>query len=160
MKLILLAAAAIIATPALAQSSGSTGTSSPTSNGGQGTAATPAVQNNPQGTTPSDPSTMTPAPSSQSMPDQSTPSQSMPSPSMPTQPSGSTPAGGYAPSTMPTGAQPGGTVRFQQAPSPDQAYPAPAPLASYPICKPGQFDQCMQASGSTHSRAVRHRRSR
>ena len=27
---------------------------------------------------------------------------------------------------------------------PDEAYPAPPPLAHYPFCKPGQFDKCME----------------
>ena len=135
MKLILLAAAALIATPTLAQTSGSTGTSSPTSNGGQGTAATPAVENSPQNTTSSDTATT---------------SQASPAPADPA----------AATQTMPmtTGAPTGGTVRFQAPPSVDQAFPAPAPQASYPMCKAGQFDKCMQGSGSTHSRAVRRRR--
>ena len=54
--------------------------------------------------------------------------------------------GGYAPppaAPIPAGA----TVRFQQAPTPDQAYPAPAPLAKYPVCKKGQTDKCMNRGG-------------
>ena len=56
------------------------------------------------------------------------------------------PVGGYQPShpaimgTLPPGVKP----VYVQAPSPDQAYPAPPPLAYYPICKPGQFDKCME----------------
>lgn len=59
-----------------------------------------------------------------------------------------TPQGGYQPSTPlfaggtpPAGAQ----VQFVPNPqTPSQAYPAPAPLDHYPICKRGQTDQCMQ----------------
>jgi len=56
------------------------------------------------------------------------------------------PVGGYQPShpaimgTLPPGVKP----VYVQAPSPDEAYPAPPPLAHYPFCKPGQFDKCME----------------
>ena len=56
------------------------------------------------------------------------------------------PVGGYQPShpaimgTLPPGVKP----VYVPAPSPDEAYPAPPPLAHYPICKPGQFDKCME----------------
>jgi len=56
------------------------------------------------------------------------------------------PVGGYQPShpaimgTLPPGQKP----VYVQAPSPDEAYPAPPPLAHYPFCKPGQFDKCME----------------
>ncbi|MEO7691958.1 MAG: hypothetical protein ABIS51_21920 [Sphingomonas sp.] len=56
------------------------------------------------------------------------------------------PVGGYQPShpaimgTLPPGVKP----VYVQAPSPDEAYPAPPPLAHYPICKPGQFDKCLE----------------
>jgi len=58
-------------------------------------------------------------------------------------------AGGYQPAQPPMAAPPapGAPVVFQQAPSPSQAYPAPAPLKSYPICKKGQYDQCRQRGG-------------
>lgn len=58
-------------------------------------------------------------------------------------------AGGYQPAQPPMASQPapGAPVVFQQAPSPSQAYPAPAPLKSYPICKKGQYDQCRQRGG-------------
>ncbi|MES2058019.1 MAG: hypothetical protein V4564_18925 [Pseudomonadota bacterium] len=61
---------------------------------------------------------------------------------------GSSP-GGYGPtgSALSGPVQPGATVVFRQAPSPDQAYPAPAPLAKYPPCKRGQTDHCMQRGG-------------
>ena len=56
----------------------------------------------------------------------------------------SDPAGGYQPSTpMPT-VPLGATVTFQQAPSPSEAYPAPAAMDHYPWCKPGQFDNCRE----------------
>jgi hypothetical protein len=48
---------------------------------------------------------------------------------------------------MPTPPQPGATIVFQQAPAPDVAYPAPAPMAQYPICKKGQYDNCRQRGG-------------
>lgn len=59
------------------------------------------------------------------------------------------PAGGYQPATppMPTPPKPGATIVFQQAPTPDVAYPAPAPMADYPICKKGQYDNCRQRGG-------------
>lgn len=59
------------------------------------------------------------------------------------------PVGGYQPATPPLSAPvaPGTTVVFQQAPAPDVAYPAPAPLAEYPICKKGQYDNCRQRGG-------------
>jgi hypothetical protein len=59
------------------------------------------------------------------------------------------PVGGYQPATPPMSAPaaPGTTVVFQQAPAPDVAFPAPAPLAEYPICKKGQYDNCRQRGG-------------
>lgn len=56
---------------------------------------------------------------------------------------------GYQPSQPPMSGPmvPGATVRFQPSMSPDQAFPPPAPLASYPICKRGQYDKCMQRGG-------------
>ncbi|WP_448661677.1 hypothetical protein ACG3SL_13500 [Sphingomonas sp. CJ20] len=57
--------------------------------------------------------------------------------------------GGYMPAAPALSGPltPGARVVFNQAPSPDVAYPAPAPRKSYPICKRGQFDQCMQRGG-------------
>ena len=97
MKLILLAAAVIIATPAIAQQ-----------------------------TPPADPAA---APAA-----------------APAAPAAADPVGGYQPSkpALSGPAAPGVTPQFVQAPPPDQAYPAPAPLAHYPICKRGQFDKCME----------------
>ena len=57
------------------------------------------------------------------------------------------PKGGYQPSTPPIVGtpEPGATVVFvPNTQTPSQAYPAPAPLASYPICKRGQYDKCRQ----------------
>lgn len=51
--------------------------------------------------------------------------------------------GGYAPPPAPP-PPPGATVVFKEAPPPDVAFPPPAPLASYPVCKRGQFDKCVQ----------------
>lgn len=58
-----------------------------------------------------------------------------------------TPAGGYGPVTTNLAVPPGATVVYRQAPTPDQAYPAPAPLAKYPVCKKGQYDKCIQRGG-------------
>jgi len=57
--------------------------------------------------------------------------------------------GGYQPSAPAMSGEmtPGATVVFKQSASPDQAYPAPAALAKYPICKKGQYDKCMQPGG-------------
>ena len=59
------------------------------------------------------------------------------------------PVGGYQPATppMPAPPPPGATVVFKQSASPSEAYPAPAPLAEYPICKKGQYDNCRQRGG-------------
>lgn len=71
---------------------------------------------------------------------------------------GGDPVGGYQPSGQALSAplSPGQTATFQPAQSPDQAYPAPAPLASYPVCKAGQFDKCIQRGEGT--RTARRRR--
>jgi hypothetical protein len=53
------------------------------------------------------------------------------------------PPGGYAPPPVPR-PPPGATVVFQPAPPPEVAFPPPAPLASYPPCRRGQFDKCAQ----------------
>lgn len=142
MKLILLAAFAL-ATPALAQ----TDNSPPA----QPTAADPA-----QAVPQSDPSTMTPQtdPSMTPQTDPSMTPQTDPSMTTSTPPSSgdaamADPAGGYQPTqpAMSGTMQPGATVRFQQAQSPDQAYPAPAPMAHYPVCKKGQYDKCIERGG-------------
>jgi hypothetical protein len=51
--------------------------------------------------------------------------------------------GGYAPPPAPP-PPPGATIVFKEAPPPDVVFPPPAPLASYPVCKRGQFDKCVQ----------------
>ena len=62
---------------------------------------------------------------------------------------GTTPMGGYQPAQPPMQgtASPGVAPTFQAAPSPSEAYPAPQPMAKYPICKKGQYDKCMQRGG-------------
>lgn len=64
-------------------------------------------------------------------------------------PGGTETKGGYMPSTPPLSGpvQPGATVRVQPSMSPSQAFPPPAPKASYPICKKGQTDGCRQRGG-------------
>jgi hypothetical protein len=68
--------------------------------------------------------------------------QDMPAQTTTPQPS----AGGYQPAqpAMTGPLTPGVKPVYVQAPSPDQAYPAPPPLAYYPICKRGQFDKCLE----------------
>jgi hypothetical protein len=55
-------------------------------------------------------------------------------------------AGGYQPATpaMSQPATPGATVTFQPSAAPDQAFPPPAALEHYPVCKRGQTDKCME----------------
>jgi hypothetical protein len=60
------------------------------------------------------------------------------------------PRGGYAPATplFSSPPQPGQPVRFvPNTLTPTQAFPPPAPLPSYPICKRGQYDKCRQRGG-------------
>lgn len=59
------------------------------------------------------------------------------------------PRGGYMPSTpalsgTPT---PGAQIIVVPSRSASEAYPAPAPLQHYPLCKRGQFDNCRQRGG-------------
>lgn len=58
-------------------------------------------------------------------------------------------AGGYQPDgpALSGPLAPGAQVIFKAAPPPDVAYPAPPPLAHYPVCKKGQFDGCIQRGG-------------
>lgn len=129
MKLILLAAAAVIATPVIAQT-----TPAPTDSSTQSAPADAAAPADPAAPAPAagDPMAAQPA--------------AAPAPG---QPLGTETAGGYQPAqpALSGPVQPGATVRFQQAPTPEQAYPAPAPLKSYPICKKGQYNQCRQRGG-------------
>ena len=55
-----------------------------------------------------------------------------------------TPTGGYGPTTPSAPIPAGATVVYRQAPTPEQAFPAPAPRAKYPVCKKDQFDGCVQ----------------
>ncbi|MFL9842436.1 hypothetical protein ABS767_15810 [Sphingomonas sp. ST-64] len=59
------------------------------------------------------------------------------------------PMGGYQPTTpaMSAQPQPGQQVIFQASKSPTEAYPPPPPMAEYPICKKGQYDNCRQRGG-------------
>ena len=58
------------------------------------------------------------------------------------------PQGGYASTPTVSGTpEPGSPVIAAPSPTPAEAFPAPAPLESYPICKKGQFDDCMQRGG-------------
>lgn len=165
MKFTLLAAAAFIATPIIAQSTPAANMPSTQTTPSTTDSTAPAdgtMQNAPQ---------TTPAPMDPSM--QSAPAapanQSMQSGAMTTgsgamasgDSSMSDPAGGYQPSrpAISGTAQPGQPVQFQAAQSPDQAYPAPAPMASYPVCKKGQYDNCREGgSGTSGRKMMRHRR--
>ena len=152
MKLILLAATALIATPLAAQTSGSTGTSSPTSDSGQATApmqtpptdSTMPAQTDPAAPAPTDPAMSAPAPTDPSMA-----SQPMAPMASTTTPEAAATAGGYQPSApaLQGTAGTGAPVVFRAAPSPTEAFPPPAPKASYPICKKGQYDGCKQRGG-------------
>ena len=148
MKFTLLAAAALIAVPAVAQDTMSS--NMPTT-----TQTAPPTTTDPATTTASDPSAMQQTPTAPQgdtgaaamdpAMGQSTTSATSGSPMT----TDTDPAGGYQPSApaMQGGMQPGATVRFQAAPPVSQAYPAPAPLQSYPICKRGQYDNCRQRGG-------------
>ena len=62
------------------------------------------------------------------------------------------PQGGYAPATPlfsgGTTPPPGSRVVFVPNPqTPTEAFPPPAPLAHYPLCKRGQTDNCRQRGG-------------
>ena len=45
----------------------------------------------------------------------------------------------------------GSTIVFQPAPPPSEAYPAPAPLGSYPVCRANQFDKCLEPGARKRS---------
>lgn len=53
----------------------------------------------------------------------------------------------------------GSTIVFQPAPPPSEVYPAPAPLASYPVCHANQFDKCVEpgARKASGKRSMRRR---
>lgn len=103
-------------------------------------------------TPPSDPNAppATQAPTDMSSPTQADPAMQQQPMQQPMASTGGTESkGGYMPSTPPLSGTPtaGATVRVQPSMSPAQAYPAPAPLAEYPICKKGQTDKCRQRGG-------------
>ncbi|MDY0957323.1 hypothetical protein SOM26_01345 [Sphingomonas sp. CFBP8993] len=127
MKLVFLAATALMATPALAQTTTQTDTTAQA--GAQTGTSTDATAQTGTSTDTATPGAMqaNAAASAATMT-----------------------AGGYQPAQPPMAAPPapGAQIVFQQAPSPSQAYPAPAPLKSYPICKKGQYDQCRQRGGN------------
>ncbi|MEG8039505.1 hypothetical protein QP166_09175 [Sphingomonas sp. LR60] len=161
MKAILLAAAAVIAIPtmAVAQDTPQTTTTAPDTGAAPATTADPSMPADPAAAPQTD--TTMPAPTTQADPAAPAPEANAPM----TPPAGDamTPQSGGAIGTMSGGGyqpsqpavsgtpQPGAIVRYQAAPSPSQAYPAPAPKASYPICKKGQYDGCMQASDARKS---------
>lgn len=93
----------------------------------------------------------TPAPADPAMAPQTMPAPTDPAmaPAPAGQSMGTMTTGGYQPAmpAMQGTPTPGVAPTFQAAPTPAQAFPAPAPLAKYPICKKGQFDQCMQRGG-------------
>lgn len=64
-------------------------------------------------------------------------------------PAGADPVGGYAPQNNTSGTM-----------TPGQAFPAPAAKTSYPVCKPGQYDDCMQASDARGSKRTSRSRAR
>lgn len=140
MKLILLAATALIAAPVMAQTSGSTGTSSPTTSGAQGSATTGGMDQTTTGTTPTDTSMPAEGATDTTMSQTGT--------AAPMSTGSGDPVGGYAPTgSAISGGTPGAAPMFRQAQTPDQAYPAPAPMAKYPVCKKGQFDKYIQRGG-------------
>ncbi|MDF2493180.1 hypothetical protein [Sphingomonas sp.] len=57
--------------------------------------------------------------------------------------------GGYEPAGSPLKGtpEPGSRIVFQPAPPPSVAFPPPPPLPSYPPCKKGQYNNCMQRGG-------------
>ncbi|WP_066480782.1 MULTISPECIES: hypothetical protein [unclassified Sphingomonas] len=133
MKLIALAAALAVSAPALAQTMPQTPTQQPTTPtapapdaGMTAPAQEPMAQQPMNGPTAST-SPMTPAPAADA----------------------ADPAGGYMPSgpALQGTPQPGAKVIVQQSVSPDQAFPAPAPMEKYPLCKRGQYDNCRQRGG-------------
>ena len=149
MKFLLLAAAAaaVIAVPAVAQETPGTAPTDQTAPAGD-----PSQAGSSDGSTSmpqSDPSMQTAPAGDPSMQQSSTQTTGGAPMTAPTDPNAPTPAGGYQPSggAMSGPAQPGAQVVFQPAPSPSQAFPPPPPMAKYPICKKGQYDNCMQRGG-------------
>lgn len=163
MKFSLLAAVALIAAPAMAQMSGGQPPAAGQTMGDPAQTQTPD-QTMPPADPAADPAAQPPAappagdPAMTQQPGASMPAQTTGDPAM-AQPSatGGSPAstaGGYAPANAGTMAPaPAGTqVQFRPQPTPDQAFPPPPAKESYPICKAGQYDGCMQASGGRKAR--------
>lgn len=143
MKTMLLAAAAALALPSIAMAQDTMQTPPP--------AGTTAPATDPAAPPPADPAA---APAT----DPAMQQQPMQAPAQTTGGAmGTETAGGYQPSgpALQGTPAPGATVRFQPAPPPSQAFPAPAPKESYPICKKGQYDGCMQASDARGKRKAR-----
>jgi hypothetical protein len=143
MKFALFAAAALFATPALAQTTGGTGTATPVG-GADGKVSSQTGQ------TSVDAQTQSSAPTGQSMPTDGATTMSTTSQtggSMSGTTGGTDPVGGYEPSQPMPMATGGQQPTFQPGQSVAQAYPAPAPLDKYPVCKKGQYDKCMQRGG-------------
>jgi hypothetical protein len=130
MKLIALAAALAIGGTAVAQDMPQQSTSTPSTSTPTSTTTTTTTD-----------STM--STSDQTMPGTTGAGRAMPDGTM------DDPKGGYMPSTPALSGtpMPGQQVIFQQSKTPAEAYPAPAPLKSYPICKKGQYDNCRQRGG-------------
>lgn len=157
MKSILFAAAAFIAVPAIAQTTPTDGSATmPQDQTAPPTDSTTMPANDPSMSTP--PSSTQTDPSMSTQGDATSQSQTMPAPTTGGDGTMATPAGGYQPSQPAMSGQmaPGATVRYQPAQDPATAYPAPAPKASYPTCKKGQYDGCTQAGEGR--RATRRRR--
>ncbi len=137
MKFALLAAAAMFATPLMAQD-----TPPPADD-----QMMPADQAMPDAMAPQAPAT-DPA-MAQPMQAPMAQSEPMVAPTDPAMAQAAETAGGYqpsAPAMMGTPA-PGATVVFRPAPTPDQAFPPPPPMKSYPPCKRGQYDNCKNPGG-------------
>jgi hypothetical protein len=131
MKFILLAATALIAAPVLAQT----------------TPAPAETQTAPAGT-PDQSTTPPPADASTAPTDAAAATAGQAGTPAPMTTGSGDPVGGYAPTgSAVSGGTPGTAPTFRAAPTPAEAYPAPAPLAKYPVCKKGQFDKCMQRGG-------------
>jgi hypothetical protein len=142
MKTILLAAAAILAMPAFAQTTGGAGqASTPTD---QGTSTAPPAGSTNSGT--ADQQATPPADGSGTAMSGSAAS------GQPMSTGGDATQGG-----MQGGAMAGGMA---SGTAPAMAEPAPAPLDHYPVCKKGQYDKCIEAgssNGGTHHAMHRRR---
>lgn len=130
MKFALLAAAALIATPVMAQD----------------TAPAPAADQAAPAADQAAPADQAPPPADTTAPMATAPAAPA---AAPMDPAAADAAGGYQPSgpAIQGTPQPGQQVVFQPAPSPSQAFPPPPPMKNYPICKKGQYDNCMQKGG-------------